>query len=59
MVNEKPQTEKNYEDLKTTILKIVSETPNDMSLGIKMRLFAESLKSDTILSPEYLKGKTL
>jgi len=59
MTDEKLQTEKIYDDLKSVIIQIVSETPNDMSLGVKMRLFADSLKNDVILSPEQLERKTI
>jgi hypothetical protein len=40
------QTPKNYEDLKDLILTITSETPNDMTLGVKMRKIASSLKDN-------------
>lgn len=59
MTNEKFSDGKNYDDLKSVIMRIVSETPNDMSLGVKMRLFASSLKDDLILKPEQLEGKTI
>ena len=40
------QAPKNYEDLKDLILTITRETPNDMTLGVKMRKIASSLKDN-------------
>lgn len=59
MSNEKLPNEKSYDHLKNIILDIVKETPNDMSLGVKIRLFAESLKNDVILNPSQLERKTI
>jgi|LauGreDrversion4_2_1035121.scaffolds.fasta_scaffold130725_3 hypothetical protein len=59
MTDEKLQESRNYDDLKNLIIQIAKETPNDMSLGIKIRLFTESLKNDIILRPDQLERKTI
>lgn len=45
-MNNELQTPKNYEDLKDLIIKITQETPNDMTLGVKIRKIANSLKEN-------------
>ena len=58
-MNNESQTPKNYEDLKDLIIKITQETPNDMTLGVKIRKIANSLKENKPLDIKELTNNTI
>ena len=58
-MNNELQTPKNYEDLKDLIIKITQETPNDMTLGVKIRKIANSLKENKPLDIKELTKNTI
>ena len=51
-MNNEIQTIKTYEDLKELIIKISHETPNDMTLGNKIRKISDFLKIDKSLDSD-------
>ena len=51
-MNNELQIIKTYEDLKEFIIKISHETPNDMTLGNKIRKISDFLKMDKSLDSD-------
>jgi hypothetical protein len=58
-MNDELKTPKNYEDLKDLIISISDETPNDMSLGVKIRKISNSLKYGDQLDIKELNKNTI